>query len=895
MKGVDGGGDVAAPTTDAPDPGAQPEAPDAVTGGGGSSQDTSYEPAPDPTACGQWVPAPVATGGDTPPEPINGPDVPDTTDSTTSPDATAATTPANQGSNWPEWSQQFTALGLSSDEIAKLGNANLSDEQLAGVYQKLYTGVVQAGGTPGQTRPGSIGQDGTSVAQSAWSPAWEQKFLALGLPADFVAELKAEADRTGAGEAQIQGVYDQLSAKVPVNQQAPGTQAPGTPGTQAPGTQAPGAADQGPGWNKDVAAAFKQLGMPDEVLKLYAQSGAPLSGLEAAYKHAKARKQDFIDRGWMQKFQDAKVPAIDTWSQILATTPAKDADLQKIVDQYHHESLPGWQKNAQLAGSLIPGGRLVQWIFGKKSPGGDSIDRFNPMEIGKAALSGLALFATIRGARTINAGWSARAGGYSELKGVGETMSKLGLPSTGTDALEQTAIGSTTTWGAKQKLISLIPGTQLHKEIVGLGHAEAAARAFNHGGAELLAHDTGAGIHDGALQLATTGQMFSDIASGATKIEGSGIAYLPFGKKVPMTLNGDTITVARNLKIGSGNTQLAALMDIGGQKLGTTPDWLQTAPQLGADIAKLSAQTRLNLGSMMAGSAARDLGASAFAKDAASWSRSGRYVSGLLKRNVTAEYANLAATTAEHLKLGMPHDLLELQAGHALFSKIFAEGATGIAGLDRSALTPETSALVDDVAAKMASARTAMDAAQAGGKLDDATLKAMTEFHASAEQLGEADAALAKQLLPTYADQGAFVTAEQGAIDAAQAAWKAEQAAATAATPAVADAAGEIAAEAAAELPQAAAPVADTVAAPIADAVSGATQVVHGPMTQAEAAAAAAATPTASIPLRVTNAGEAVTPSGLIVPSYATSVTGVTPSPQEIARFQDMVAAMRNA
>jgi hypothetical protein len=32
-----------------------------------------------------------------------------------------------------------------------------------------------------------------------------------------------------------------------------------------------------------------------------------------------------------------------------------------------------------------------------------------------------------------------------------------------------------------------------------------------------------------------------------------------------------------------------------------------------------------------------------------------------------------------------------------------------------------------------------------------------------------------------------------------------------------------------------------------------------------------------------------------MVPSYATSVTGVTPSPQEIARFQDMVAAMRNA
>jgi hypothetical protein len=876
MKGVEGGGDVAAPTTDAPDPGAQPEAPAPVTGGGGSSQDTSYDAAPEPSGCGQWVPAPVVSGGDTPPDPISGPTTPD---ATTSPDATVATTPANQGSNWPEWNQQFTALGLSGDEIAKLGNENLSDAQLAGIYQKLYTGVVQSGGVPGQTKPGSIGQDGTPVAHSAWSPAWEQKFLALGLPAGFVAELKAEADRTGAGEAQIQGVYDQLSAKVPVNQQAPGTtQQPGA--TQKPGKQQ-GAADQGPGWNKDVAAAFKQLGMPDDVLKLYAQSGAPLSGLEAAYKHAAARKQDFIDRGWMQKFEDAKVPALDTWSQILATTPAKDEDLQKIVDQAHHASLPGWQKNAQLVGSLVPGGRLVQWIFGKKSPGGDSIDRFNPMEIGKAALSGLALFATIRGARTINAGWAARAGGYSELKGVGTTMEKLGLPATGTAALEQTSIGTTATWGAKQKLISLIPGTQLHKEIVGLGHAEAAARAFNHGGAELLAKDTGAGIHDGALQLATTGQMFNDIASGTTKIQGAGIAYLPFGKKVPMTLNGDTITVARNLKIGSGNTQLVSLMDVAGQKLGRSPEWLQTAPQLADDITALSAESRINLGSIMAGSAARDLGVASFAKDGAGWTRSARYVSGLLNRRVSGEYAALAEKTAAQLPLGMPHDILELQAGHALFSSIFEEGAKGIAALDRSKLTPETSALVDDVAAKMTAARTAMDAAKAGGKLDDAALNAMKEFHTSAEQLGEADAALAKQLLPTYADQGAFVTAEQGAIDAAQAAWKSAHPAG------VTEVASEVASEAPAELPKA--------VAPIADAVAGANQVVYGPMTQAEATAAAAATPAASVPLHITNAGEAVTPSGLIVPSYATSVTGVKPTPQELAQFKAMVAGMRNA
>src|SRR5690349_10623237 len=94
MKGVEGGGDVAtdapiAPTdagAAAPEPGAQPAPPTDgdVTGGGPSTQQsTGFDAsAPDPTCCGTWVPAPVATGdtpptgapsgtdgGDTPPEP----------------------------------------------------------------------------------------------------------------------------------------------------------------------------------------------------------------------------------------------------------------------------------------------------------------------------------------------------------------------------------------------------------------------------------------------------------------------------------------------------------------------------------------------------------------------------------------------------------------------------------------------------------------------------------------------------------------------------------------------------------------------------------------------------------------------------------------------------------
>lgn len=915
MKGIEGGGETAPSTSDvAPDPiaepeapeaGAQPAAPEEVSGGGSADAGgatsrpatTCYEPAPEPVACGQWVPAPVAVGGDTPPasapeagsdtppEPIEGPGAPAATDTPM---------PASSLPTWPQWQQHFAQLRVSPEDIVQIGAADLSDAQLAQVYEDVHAGIVQAGGIPGQTTP-PLQQSG----QTTWSPAWEARFMALGLPRELVAEIKAQAIANGSGDAQLEAVHRQLASGAQATGQtswSPAWEARflalGLPRelvaeikaqavangsgdarleavyqqlVQQSGKQAPRqpAAD-GPGWNPQVEQAFRGLGMPDEVLKLYAESGAPLSGLEAAYRHAAARVEDFRERGWMDRFTEAKVPPLEMWGAILGDQPARDEDLQKQLDAHRKGQQTKLQKGGQLASSLFPGGRLLQYAMGRELVSGEKIDRSKPMEIGMAALSGLAAFATIRGARNIGAGWSARNGGFQAINGVDDTLRGMGLPATGTAAMEQTAMGATQTWGFRQKLLSLIPGTTLHREVVGLGHAEAAARAFNGGGAAKLMQDP-----DGALQVATLAQTFDDIKSGATRIHGAWNAYLPQLKSAsPMTLGArkgqEVISVARNLKVGNGNSQLVSLMEVGGTKLGRSPEWLRSAVDLVDDVAARSVQEKQALGRLMAGNAARNLGG--FTNDGI---RPMKHVARLAQARQPEWYAQLAATTARQWpgKGHMSDELLDVLASHRIFGQVFDEGAAAIAALDRSALPEGMASLLDDATASMDEARSALEAAKAAGKADDAAFRAMGRFSEAVQKLHAEDAELAAKLFPTYLDQSLFVRAQVEAVDAVRASHAATAAAA----------ADDLAAAAGTAID-------DVVGGPaaVSDAVEGASHATRATTTR--------------VTLGANARGEAITPSGLIVPSYTAPASGLAPAEatsEAIRRLESMMGRLR--
>ncbi|MCW2924690.1 MAG: hypothetical protein JWM98_2094, partial [Thermoleophilia bacterium] len=881
MKDATGGGGTAPvtapdpqPVTSAPAPSAQPVAPTDVTGGGPvvtGGGATTYE-APQPTQCGQWVPAPVAapapiattpapapaptTGTDAPPEPITGPADTASTGTTGTVDGSAADAsavangPATGLSTWPEWKTHFTNLGLSATEVDKLGAATLTNSQLAGIYKDIHDGIVEQGGVPGQAPTAPQPGTGQPAGASAWSPEWEQRFTALGLPKEFVAELKAQAEKTGATDEKLASVYQQLA------EQAPGAQKPGATDPTQPTQPAP--ANDAPGWNPQFEAAFTKLGMPKEVVKLYAESGAPASGLEAAYKHAAGRVQDFTDRGWMQKCIDAKVPALDMWTAILGDQPVKDEDADKLVETAKGANLTTLQKGLKLGASFFPGGRLVQWAFGKEAISGEKIDRFDPMQLGFAALSGLALFASIRGAKNISGAMKLRSGGYAEL-------TKAGLSTQG-QSLTDAAMGATQTWGLKQKLMTFIPGTKLHREIVGLGHAEVAAKAFNNGGAAKLMADA-----DGALQVSTLSQMFDDIKTGATKIQGGKIGYLGnFKKGAPMTLAAgkggtDVINVAKNLTIGDGRSQIAAMLEVGGQKLGNNPDWLKSAPSLVDNIAGRSDAELGSLGRLMAGNAVSTLG---IGKDGM---RPVKYLTGLTKGGVPDWYATLAAATAKEFPgLGqaaggaagvggvaaISDELLEALAGHKLFTGLFDEAGANIAALDRSALSPETAGLVDDATKAMEESRGLLDAAKTGGVIDDAARNSVQHFGEAVGKLHDADPELATKLFPSYVDGEAFMTAEAEAVSTVKAAYAAEAAAKAAEAAKVAEAAapaaGEVAevaaggADEAAAVVEGAAKTAPVAAAPVAEAAAPAAASSVAPITTTDVAAGAAATvPTA--------------------------------------------------
>ncbi|MEO6866828.1 MAG: hypothetical protein ABI200_02285 [Gaiellales bacterium] len=847
---VEGGG--------APMPGDQP-----VEGGG----DTAYEPAPEPDPCGQWIPAPVAledtpppmapTGGDLPPEPIAGPDdtapvTPNSTDSIDTP-AAPATTPASQLATWPEWNAHFTRLGLPQEELAKLAVAPLNNEQLAEVYERIHTGIVAAGGIPGET---SITPE---TVISAWSPVWEQRFLELGLPQEFVAELKVEAVQTGADDARIATVYETLVTQLKGASDVPGSpqgpivqQSPQLPTTTSP-------QPQGAGWNPQIEQAFRSLGMPDAVIKIYAESGAPASGLEAAFKHASGRMEDLTERGWIEKLTAAKVDPLQMWSLILGDEPATDKELKALLNASKGANMGTLQKAGQLASSLFPGGRLAQYAAGKEFVSGQDIDRTSPMEIGMAALSGLALVASVRGARNLNLAFKARDAGYLQLNSVNNTLSSMGLPKTGTDAITDVALGATQTWGTKQKLISMIPGTTLHKQVIGLAHADAAAAAFNGGAAKQLMAKP-----DGALQVATLAQVFDDIKTGAMGIHGGSNAYLGPLKSsasvmsLDVSKGAEAIKVAKNIRLGgNGQTQLVGLLQVGGTKLGQAPGWLQSAPNIAGDIARLANVERQALGQVMAGSAVRTLDIGTFSKDGL------RPMRMLAKLGADAQpewYSRLAATTAGKWGAGvMPPEQLEQLTQLTAWGSILDEAGALIQGVDRADLTDGMRPLVDDAGVALDELKVAINHAKTSGVVDDATVGALRNFEEQVMKVAETDKDLALKLFPSYVDDVAFQRAHIIAGDQVLAAHG---------TNAVAAASNGV-----------------------SDIVDDAMRTVVGPKPAATVAA-----PAAQVPLSVNGAGQAATPSGLIVPSYASPASGLAPadvSEDAIRRLADMMGKVR--
>ncbi len=811
---------VATPQTVAVDGGGAPAKGDDTVSGGGS---TGYDASTAPTGCGQWVPAPVvvsgneptvapttpttptispdSTGGtDAPPAPIDTPNAPTT--------GTSATTPASQLATWPQWQQQFAALKLSNADIAKIGAANLTDQQLAQVYEKIYNTVVESGGTPGTTSvsvdvasawtpewdqkfaalgvPAALiaelkaqavatGADDAAIQKvydqlvadptgskiagtgtSAWDPEWDQKFAALGLPADFIAELKAQATASGADDATIQKVYDAVAAKV---KDADSTNADST---NADSTTT------GAGWNATFEQQFRALGMPDDVISLYANSGAPASGLEKAYEHAKSRVDDFTNRGWMQKFTEAGVPASDMWQLILGPQVATDDECNKAVENARASKRSIWQTLGQGLVSLFPGGRLVEYAIGREAVTGNKIDQKDPMQIGMALLSGVAAFAAIRGGRSVLAGISARNGNYAALNGVSTTLEKLGLPKAGVAGMEQTAMGATQTWGWKQKLLAWIPGTSLHREVVGLGHAEAAARAFNAGAAEKIFKNQ----TDGALKIAGLTQMFDDIKSGAVRMSGGTNAYFPQFRNPSLVTtkqlkNGvELLKFAKNLGIGNGNAQLVGLMQTAGTKISQNPEWLKSANVIGA-VEGLDELTRSTLSTAMASSLAKDLGPFSF-KDGL------RQIRGLnvLAKNSLGDWYNALGAAAKSAKPlpAISADALQIGAQRKIVDALIGEGRDAIAKLDRSKLSAEASKLVDDLAARTDQMDSALATSVKAGKLDAAFGTAQKNWETAVSALGAHDDALAKQLVPTVTDEAAM----RNLIERAQTAAKSE-------------------------------------------------------------------------------------------------------------------------
>ena len=549
--------------------------------------------------------------------------------------APKATSPANTLPEWSTWKREFEALGVDADHIAKLGAQPLTNEQLALVYVTIKRGLEAAGASTPSSKP-----DATTPGAGGWSPEWEQRFTKLGLSAEQVAHLRDITTAQGADDATLQQLYDVIAQQMNAGQAGkPGqTGIPGQTGT--PGqTDTPGQTGSGtvpvkpgdtttqtppvtppqgtPGWNADWEAKFRALGMPDSIVGMYASSGAPTSGLQAAYDFAKQRFDTFNANGWFDKLTKEHVPADQIWQMILSPKMPTESEIHAAYDAVHQQNMPNLQRKLQLGISLLPGGELVQYALGHKLVSGKQIDRSSPMNIAMAAASGLAAFAAFRGLKNIGAGWkaiNALKGGTSEITKVGITMEQLGLHGQAA-ALNEAAEGAAQILTSKSsKFMSLVPFTKAHQQVVGLGHLESAARAFNAGGAEAIL----AASPSGTLAVQTLGRTFEDLMRGNMQLIGNRNAYLgnismPFKrlKAAPMVLQADGTTIIANraLRAGKGGQTLTALLEAGGMKLANA-EWLgNQAIADGLAAVPGSAEQLKGIGTLLAADAAPVVGA----------------------------------------------------------------------------------------------------------------------------------------------------------------------------------------------------------------------------------------------------------------------------------------------
>ncbi|MBC7460598.1 MAG: hypothetical protein H7287_04485 [Thermoleophilia bacterium] len=514
-------------------------APEPVTGGGSAA--ATYAPMKAEQSSVQYVPAPAP--GAAAPEPITLPAqaVPATPAQTAT--QTAPTGSASALDTWPQWQSELGKLGLPAADIARIGSQPLSNEQLAHVYQSIHDGAVQ-GVT--NTANGTPGTGATQGASGGWDAAWEQKFLKLGIPAADVAELAKAAQTKQLSGADLDKVYGQAV------QQVQGGSDPSQTG--------------GAAWSEEWTAKFTALGMPPELVQVYQKNASNAGGTTAAYNVAAEKLADFTERGWTKKFTDAGISPVDMWSIILTDPAPDDKALQSLVNSQRSSKLSGFQKALQTGISFFPGGELLQYVLGTKVVSGNEIDRASPMNIGLAALSGLALFASVRGVGQLVKGFGAARGGYENLFKVGDLTK-------GTAVVADSKLGEVLTWGAGKKLKALVPFTMEHKVLIGGAHAEAAAKAAIQGGgfAKLT------GTQNGELIKASLNGVFDDIKTGQRVMTGSaGIFGMPTKMSaLPMSTSvardgSQLIRVARTLRIGDGRTQLAALAGVAGDAAAAT-------------------------------------------------------------------------------------------------------------------------------------------------------------------------------------------------------------------------------------------------------------------------------------------------------------------------------------
>lgn len=286
----------------------------------------------------------------------------------------------SDGSSWsPEWKQKFSdamsRMGLSSSEIA---TQLKSVESMPVTEQQLQTMLDQM-----------------QEAIGSFDDAWKQKFTKLlkelGTSADEQQQVLQQLAGSGLDDAKLTEAYTQMEATRPA-------------------------------WSAAYERKFKELDVPEELLKQLKDSKAPAAMLDEQFTKLVDTKAKYEKDGRLAKLEKAGATGAEKWSVMLQGTEGKDFD--KAVEQIHSAHVPAWKRIGSIALNLIPGVYAAQYLTGKDWLTGDKIDRTNPLNIIGAVASGFAGFTMVRGAvnavRTGGALWQAARGASL----VGSTLSK---------------------------------------------------------------------------------------------------------------------------------------------------------------------------------------------------------------------------------------------------------------------------------------------------------------------------------------------------------------------------------------------------------------------------------------------------------------------------------------